>query len=180
MALTRVKNKQLFGSIATSKLASGGGFLTSSSAISNTQLPAGSIINVYQDYNARNESTVEISTSFTMEFETTVTPIASSSKFLIMLNLTVDNIGDSTFDGQLRRNVSSSETVIGDTGNAFNGNGNWGSSNFHGQGYTMTFLDTPNTSSQINYRFYIRENSGGRIRLMSTGPCGLTVMEIKG
>ena len=80
----------------------------------------------------------------------------------------------------MRRDVSGgAETVIGDTGNAFNDCSNgFGNGNCHGIGYTMQFLDSPATTTNLEYKFYMRET--GDIRMMSTGPASITAMEIAG
>ncbi len=145
-----------------------------------SQMPTNSIINVKQQYRARNTTTVLLTTSFSEFLTVSVTPATTSSKFLITVSFTVDKIGDSHFDAQLRRDVSGgSETVIGDTGNAFNDCANGFSNvNCHGIGYHMQFIDSPSTTTNLEYKFYMRET--GDIRLMSTAPASITAMEIAG
>ena len=80
MALTRVKNNQLSGSIATSKLASGSSFLTS---VATSNMPAGSIIQV--QHTKTNTKTTTTSgtmgdaTNLTLSF----TPLLASSTLKI-------------------------------------------------------------------------------------------------
>tara|TARA_R100001163_G_C5062802_1_gene199959 strand:+ start:277 stop:789 length:513 start_codon:yes stop_codon:yes gene_type:complete len=145
-----------------------------------SKMPANSIINVKQQFRMRVTDTILLTTSFTEFLAVSVTPATTSSKFWVSVSICVDKIGDSHFDAQLRRDVSGgSETVIGDTGNAFNDCANGFSSvNCHGIGYTMQFIDSPATTTALEYKFYMRET--GDIRMTSTGPASITAMEIAG
>ena len=149
--------------------------------ITGAKMPAGSAIQVKEHYRSRSSTTINLSTSFEAVLTTLVTPLDVNSTFCVRVDFCADILGDSHFDAQLRRDVSGgSETTIGDTGNAFNDCGNLGSANQHGIGYSMSFIDTPNTTSNIEYKFYARENSGGNIRLLVEAPMSMTVTEIKG
>ena len=162
--------------MALTKLNFGG----SQTALVASNMPSNSIIDVKQQFRARNTDTILLTTSFTEFLAVSVTPATTSSKFYVTVSFVVDKIGDSHFDAQLRRDVSGgSETVIGDTGNAFNDCSNgFGSGNCHGIGYTMQFIDSPATTTNLEYKFYMRET--GDIRLMSTAPASITAMEIAG
>ena len=173
MALTKLN----FGGSQTALVASNIPSLTSS------QMPSNSIINVKQTFRMRVTDTILLTSSFSEFLAVAITPTTTNSKFWVSVSICVDKIGDSHFDAQLRRDVSGgSETTIGDTGNAFHdcANGVSGSSNAHGLGYTMQFIDSPATITLLEYKFYMRENSGGDIRMTSTGPASITAMEIAG
>ena len=149
-------------------------------ALSSSQMPSNSIINVKQQFRTRSSNTILLTTNFSEFLTVSVTPATTSSKFWVSVSFCVDKIGDSHFDAQMRRDVSGgAETVIGDTGNAFNDCSNgFGNGNCHGIGYTMQFLDSPATTTNLEYKFYMRET--GDIRMMSTGPASITAMEIAG
>ena len=147
--------------------------------LTGTKMPAGSVLQVKEHYRSRSSTTINLSTSFEAVLTTLVTPLNANSTFCVRVDFCADILGDSHFDAQLRRDVSGgSETTIGDTGNAFNDCVNLGSANQHGIGYSMSFIDTPNTTSNIEYKFYARET--GNIRLLVEAPMSMTVTEIKG
>ena len=159
------------------------GTVTNTFATSNiptltaTQFPTGAVLQVLNTFDER--TAFNLSTSFQEFLNVTITPSNSSTKILVLVTITADLIGDSHFDAKLERDISGGATTeIGGT-NMFTDTGNHGSANQHGIGYSMSFLDTHGTTSAVEYKFSMKENSGGDVRMSNTGPASITVMEIK-
>lgn len=178
MPIQRLKIKaNRLPSIPTSKLASGSSFLTSVSASDVTSnLPSGSVLNTVTAYHT---TSTEISTSYTTYVNPSITPSSSSSKILVIVTICVDIIGDSNFTAVIKRSIGGTQSPLNpDIGSSFYGSGNFGSANQHGLCYAITTLDSPNTTSSIEYRLQLVES--GRVLLSHSGDTSIVLMEIKG
>ena len=146
MALTKLN----FGGSQTALVAS------NIPALSSTQLPSNSIINTVTEYHT---TSTEISTSFTTYVSPSITPTATNSKILVLVTFTVDIIGDSNFNAKVLRSIGgASDSVLNpDIGESFYGAGNLGSANQHGLCYAINTIDSPNTTSAVEYKLQLRE-----------------------
>ena len=167
MALTKLN----FGGSQTALVAS------NIPALSSTQLPSNSIINMVTEYHS---TSTEISTSFATYISPSITPTATSSKILVFVTICVDIIGDSYFNAKVLRSIGgASDSVLSpDIGESFFGAGNLGSANQHGLGYAINMIDSPNTTSAVEYKLQLKENN--RVLLSHSGHSSVTLMEIKG
>ena len=158
MALTRVKNNQLTGSIATSKLASGSSFLTS--------LPSGSVLQVAAISQA-------------------ITPSATSSKILVIgaieIHLYASVRVDATVD--FVRIVGGATTGL-DSNTLYNLHGSGTYYPYESDKMPFMFLDSPNTTSEITYAIRFKQGgSSGTIYSCTAnglGASNLICQEIKG
>ena len=169
MALTRVK---------TPALSQGSSFLTSVTASDVTSnLPSGSIVNTVTEYHT---ASTEISTSMTTYVSPSITPTATSSKILVLVTICVDILGDSNFTARVKRSIGgASDTNLNpDIGNSFYGSGNFGSANQHGLCYSINAIDSPNTTSAVEYKLQFSDVN--RVLLSHSGDTRVTLMEMKG
>jgi hypothetical protein len=154
------------------------------------QLPAGSVLQVVQTVKTDTFSTASTSFVDITGLSVTITPTSSSNKILVICNLQIQTVGTATVGCRLVRD--STAIFIGDAAGSrprasavTNGNSNF---NWAGQS-SMTFLDSPATTSATTYKVQMYEgqgntgyvgrtsqdnnsNDGGRV------PCQITVMEI--
>ena len=140
----------------------------------------GSIINTVTEYHT---ASTEISTSFTTYISPLITPTATNSKILILATICVDIIGDSNFTARLARSIggASNSVLNPDIGNSFYGSGNLGNANQHGLGYAIIAIDSPNTTSAVEYKLQMYEQGNtARVLLSHSGDSSVTLMEIKG
>ena len=138
---------------------------------------SGSVINTVSEYHT---TSTEISTTMTTYVSPSITPTATNSKILVLVTICVDIIGDSYFNARVKRSIggASDSNLNPDIGNSFYGSGNLGSANQHGMGYAIIALDSPNTTSAVEYKLQLSET--GRILLSHSGDTSVTLMEIKG
>jgi len=85
-----------------------------------------------------------------------ITPTASSSKILIMFNLTIYKTGgDNEIDVRILRDIGGTTTKTVETGSIATSN-----SNDHYDTLGVTTNDSPNTTSQITYTVQFRRTAG--------------------
>ena len=188
------------GSTVLDLPATSGTILTSASAISassittgtlpKAQLPTGSVLQVIQTVKTDTFSTTSTSFVDITGLSVSITPTSSSSKILVIANLQIQTTATSTIGCRLVRGATA--IFVGDAAGSrpqasavtnVQSNYNWS-----GQS-SMTFLDSPATTSATTYKVQIYEgqgntgyvgrtfddqnsNSSGRV------PCQITVMEI--
>jgi len=155
--------------------------LNNNSLSSVTALPAGvggKVLQVVTFTNDTKESTTN--TSFTGSTKRlSITPSATSSKILIV------------YSGTSRHNNNSSHctyTLYRETTSTNLGNSTDGINQIYnagGLGYanlSMTYLDSPSTSSSVEYRVYFKSQAGGTTADLGGGNARsvLTLMEIAG
>jgi hypothetical protein len=146
-----------------------------SQSIPKTALPTGSVLQVITDTQPGEQSTT--STSFVdTALSITITPTSATSKIFIVYTGSAGN--DGTQESYL--------TLLRDStnlGNATTGMMRiWfpGSSNFHFSGMSMSFLDSPATTSATTYKVQFRTNSGTVYISGGNATDSLTVFEIAG
>lgn len=133
--------------------------------------PAGHVVQV-KSFSSNSDNSYTSGTYADTVFSLSITPTSSSNKILILWDCEVTVQGDTNFDLRLMRD--STQIFL-----AYQGAGNFGSSNQHGHGYSANYLDSPSTTSAITYKFQVKENSSGTVRI--TGEAGggtITLMEI--
>lgn len=140
-------------------------------------VPTGHIIQVVQ---STTESTIDFhSSQYANLMNVDITPTSSSSKFLVMFSGIIDSIGDSYFHARFSKTVGGTKSTIYDAW--AHGALNFGSSNQHGGGYAMNYIDTPGTTDTITYHIDGHDIGGNtNCRLNASGSSTLTVMEISG
>ena len=141
-------------------------------------LSSGMVLNTVSTY---HDTSTNLSTSFVTRFTGTITPSATNSKILILTQFCVDILGDSSCTAKVVRHVSGSSATDLPIGNHFAGAGNFGSSNQHGLSYGIHYLDSPNTTNEIDYDFQILEaGNSSNVLLSHSGHSSMLLMEIKG
>jgi len=141
-------------------------------------LPSGSsggIIQVKQTLYGTHTTPSNTSFAALSGFTVSITPTRSDSKILITLNLSIEVRSSSIIAIQLTRGGSSIFTNLG---------GMRGDGSAQGGYVSMTYLDSPATTSALTYGVETKSNSGGYAinNYMGSGPCNsfLTVMEVSG
>jgi len=157
-----------------------------------TSYSPGKVLQV-QNVNLTSSNTTVSNTSFgATEVTDQITPSATSSKVLVMMSLTLgmyEGSGTGNF-GQVAiyRSIAGgtySKVGFGNADNAYTGQGGFGSGTEidSARPCNLSFVDSPNTTSAVDYKLYIRlnvaSNGGDNI---NTGPSNLqrsvTLMEI--
>ena len=165
-----------------------GTILTGSSAITRSQLPAGSILQVVQ---TTKTNTFSISsTSFTdiTGLSVSITPISASNKILVFGDISIGGASGNFIIIQLVR--GSTAVYIGTEALTYIGTRNWypnsdsGADNTSMGSLSAIFLDSPATTSSTTYKFQVRV-TGGTGSINSRSSVGdtsmassITVMEI--
>jgi hypothetical protein len=140
-------------------------------------LPAGSsggIIQVkqslYNTYDTFNNSSFAAVSGLTVS----ITPTRSDNKILITLNLLVEARSNSVIAVELTRGGSS----------IFTNEGGYRGTSAHGGYITMTYLDSPATTSAVTYGVQTRSSNGNYTfnNYIGSGPANsfITVMEVSG
>ena len=174
-----VSNAKITG-MASSKLTGALPAISGASLTGIDNVSSGSIINTVTEYHS---TSTEISTSFTTYVSPSITPTATNSKILILVTICVDIIGDSNFNAKVLRSIGgASDSVLNpDIGESFFGAGNLGSANQHGLCYPINIIDSPNTTSAVEYKLQLKEGGNtARVLLSHSGDTSVTLMEIKG
>ena len=160
--------------------------------INYANLSTGKVLQI-QNVNFTGSNTAVSSTTFSAtEVTDQITPSAADSKVLVMMTLTLgmyENSGTGNFcQAAIYRQVDGggySKVSYGNADNAIDGQGGFGSGTeiSSNRFVTFQFLDSPNTTTAVDYKLYIRlsVNSGGGDSV-NTGPSNLqrtvTLMEI--
>ena len=114
------------------------------------------------------------STSYTKAGNTldvVITPSATSSKLLLMYTGEFSTDGNSVFIGTIFRDTTNLETSSDQGFRAANVTDN--------SAWSVIYLDSPSTTSEITYSIQFRGNAGTTVRLASGNrPHSFTVMEI--
>jgi hypothetical protein len=164
-----------------------GTILTTGGTIAASQLPAGSVLQVVQT--TKNDTTSTTTTGSFVDItgmSVSITPSSASNKVLVMFSITTSN---STAD------QNDCIQLVRDSTNIASGTGAGTvnctlfmreNSNASVQTGSMTFLDSPATTSAVTYKLQWRAQSGGTLYLNRRGIntdlitfSTITVMEIK-
>ena len=143
-------------------------------SLTSSQMPTGSVIQVVQATGDTDPETATTSTTFVATGSyASITPSSTSSKILAMVNggflLCAAGSNGIAF-AQLYRDGSD----VGCPSMRVRNDGNVGEAPM-----SLCFLDSPNTTSSVTYKVYIKGN-GGSIQLNNHEPqsCKVTLMEI--
>jgi hypothetical protein len=137
------------GSVGTSQLAD--------ASITSAKLASGVGGKVLQVVSATTSSaTSTTSTSFVAtNLSVSITPSSASNKILIISH----GSGSATSGNESYITLYRDATNLG---NATYGMINWGSSTASmAEGFGLTYLDSPSTTSAINYKYYFKVSGGG-------------------
>jgi len=125
---------------------------------------------LYNTYATYNNSSFAALSGFTVN----ITPTRSDSKILIILNLLLETRSSSIIAVELTRGGSS----------IFTNEGGYRGTNPHGGYISMTYLDSPATTSSVTYGVQTRSSNGDYTlnNYVGSGPANsfLTVMEVSG
>ena len=158
--------------MALSKIADAGLDLTAAAipVLNSSSMPAGSVIQVAQDVLATQIASNTGSTHVDIGLQVQLTPTSSSNKFLISGNVFMSSSYNNMSHALiLQRSVgggSFSDVGIGTSGGLGYGVTAWwtksGADATVGDGWQLTFeyLDSPATSSTVDYRIMARAYSG--------------------
>ena len=160
MALTRLNNRSI-----TAVTALPSGIDIPAGTIVSADLPSGSVVQVAKAYDT---STTVYSPGSGYQFvrvglTASITPKFSNSKIAIIATVNAMNNGNRSM-GQIRRYAGGSEVVAGDytTVSGYS----WNIPDFYTNGsndllkhMTVTLIDSPNTTSAIEYRTYLSSDS---------------------
>ena len=166
----KVENIQTSSGSGTITLGQSGETITSSAAMGSGM---GKVLNVYTNVNTTADSTT--STSFVASSSAiTLTPVSSSSKFLLLFN----SVGEVTNGGRPEFTFFRDSTNIGaGHNNSIVRDQDIGNINVS---YGMHKLDSPSTSSQIVYKMFFRSDNGNQLFAVAGGEANFTIMEIAG
>lgn len=154
----------------------GGNLSTASRGISSSSVPAGSIIQVVQAFKTDTYSTSSTSLADVPGLSVTLTPNSSSSKFLIMVNMTYL---DTFYTAHLALIRNSTEIGMADA--ASNRPRNFlfysNSTNAGADGQwvrdSMVYIDSPSTLSATTYKLQAsarRDGQGGTFYINRSAP----------
>lgn len=149
-----------------------GTVLTSASSLTASQLPAGSVLQVVNATTSTLSSTS--STSFVAtNLTASITPTSSANKILIIVN----GIGwASAINVYAYYTIARGTTVLS--------SGNTGLARFYNNDgavpISMSWLDSPATTSSTSYTVYFKRGASGTANFVDTTDTGvITLMEIK-
>jgi hypothetical protein len=185
------------GTTVLSLPASSGTFITTGSSgqsIPRAALPTGSVLQVVQSIKTDRQTTSSTTWVDVTGLSVTITPTSASNRILVMAS--VNTIGTGDGNGLYVNLVRNSTTIVSTTagGNSQEQGGAWGVSG--GGGMTsgndnrkyanpsLTYLDSPATTSATTYKVQARVSGGtGSINSWplnndQSSVCSLTVMEI--
>jgi len=164
-------------------------------AVESGDLPAGSVIQVV--HTNKTDTQVISTTSYTEVMSLTITPTNTSSKFLVIPNIAM-GVDDqfALFSWRIARNgdnsifIADSSSRHQSTGGTFSDG--FGANLYTGVSNSTTFLDEPNSVSELTYSVEARSSNGSRPIYINRGSnttnigdrgvttSSLTVMEIAG
>ena len=125
---------------------------------------------LYNTYVTFNNSSFAALSGFTVD----ITPTRSDSKILIILNLLLEARSSSIIAVELTRGGTE----------IFTNEGGYRGTSSHGGYITMTYLDSPSTTSAVTYGVQTRSSNGDYTlnNYIGAGPANsfLTVMEVSG
>ena len=173
----------------------GSGGVTGLTALPDSAMTSGSVIKVKSAFSTGKITTSSTSFQDIPGLDITITPTSSSSKFLIFVNMGVSHQTTSgTLHLGLARTISGTTTYPSefsdsdDTTNKIH----FGNEALYGMfSHSAHFLDSPNTTSAVNYKYQVRTYSSS-VGTVSVGvrngsnqndldqTQNLTVMEIVG
>ena len=155
--------------------------INSSAAIAGTKLvmPTGSVLQVVST--ASTAEKTSSSTTYADVFSTSITPTSASSKILVLLNLNSCKCWNN--DTMLEIKLLRDSTILGYPASNASDTGNANTSAIGS--ISISYLDSPSTTSAITYKTQFRSAKGGSYaRINETynvaSTSTLTLMEIAG
>jgi len=141
--------------------------LSQSQILSAINMPTGSIIQTVQ-YASTSLFTTTSSTYTSTGISASITPLFSTSRILIMMNLTTGNdVGNNTGFAQIYRNGSSLSYTVMDSYNS-------ASSEYMNQ--SMSYIDSPATTSALTYAIYMMSNNNSSVVRICPNGCISTLI----
>lgn len=146
-------------------------------ALESTAIGSGAVRQVV--YSNWNTDTSTTSNSFVDSgLQATITPSSSSSKILVIMS-TPSRKPNSDVNLQIRITRNGSQIIIPITYLAWNGNTIWAQ-----ETYSMTYLDSPSSTSALTYKLQFLNMNGGTSTAVSlnhdSSYSHMTLMEIAG
>ena len=160
-------------------------FSNSTTLASAAEAAGGKLLQVQNaDFTGSNTAVTAASFGAT-EVTDQITPSATSSKILVMMSLTLGMYENSGTGNHCQAAIYKQVGGGGYADNSFDGQSGFGSGTEINSSrfVTLQFLDSPNTTSAVDYKLYIRLSvSSGGGDSVNTGPSNLqrsvTLMEI--
>jgi hypothetical protein len=149
-----------------------GGLTNASQSVQKSALPAGTVLQVLTDIQQGEQSTTSSSFTNTV-LSVSITPTSSTSKIFLLYTGSAGNDG-----------TQESFLTFAKNGTNLLGSGGamriWfaGSSSYHFGGFSMSYLDSPATTSATTYSVQFRTNSGVVYISGANATDSLTVWEI--
>jgi len=161
------------------------------SANINSNLPAGSVLQVVSTFKSDTFSTSSTSMVDITGMSVSITPTSATSRILVLINLTVGPAGGNFAPVNLVRNGTNiaqptTSSTYQATLNNYSGEGSGFLAGSAQPQYALSFLDSPATTSALTYKLQIYTTGG--TAFVNTRPASqngtctstLTIMEIKG
>ncbi len=149
-----------------------------SGQVPDANAPSGSVIQVVQAVYSGSAVTSTSSTPVATGLSVAITPTSSSSKILVICNpnwaINSSGSNDGTGLGAIYRNSTSIYSLICRVYSYFGASGN-----YINTGQSLVYLDSPATTSETTYQFYISLQSGSSAQFQGDGQkSSITVLEI--
>ena len=153
------------------------GTVLTSAGVPASAMPAGSVLQVVQVNIATAQSTTSASYVDATGLSLNITPSSASNKILVMAHLEVGiGVNGANTHGRFRVFRDSAITVVFQSMRNFDYNG---SGVYSAGSIALTALDSPNTTSPVNYKVQFNQVSGDTMYVCGeNGWSTLTVMEI--
>jgi len=169
MPISQIENNALASTgLSATKLTTG--------TLPKAQLPTGSVLQVAQGWKTDTFSTTSTSLQDVSGLSVTLTPLSSSSKFLIMVNMTYLN---TFYTGHVALIRNGTEIAMADAAGSRPRNFLFYSNSTNGGGdgqwvrESMDYLDSPATASAITYKIQAsarRDGQGGTMFINRSNP----------
>ena len=107
------------------------------------------------------------------QFNCSITPTSTSSKILILVSLGAVSGESNTQGFQVRRNGSEIDAMRANSNGSrprltFRGSRNWAGDSNHTEGAHIIMLDSPGTTSSVQYRLYVKGESNSTVYINRT------------
>ena len=138
----------------------------------------GKVLQVIQTASATDFSTSSTSFVEVTTLSTSITPSSASNKILVLINFVMENVGNYT--------TSYFTAYRDNTTNLGNENSGYsfervGVANGMSAGFSICYLDSPNTTSSTTYDLYVKNDSGSLTHVgRESATKTMTLMEISG
>lgn len=153
-----------------------GTMMLTDTGVTTAQMPAGSVLQVVQNYTT-SVAGITTSTATYTGFSATITPTSASSKILVSMNPSLSVNGSPGYNG------TAVALIYRDTSQVYHmyyRNYDYGGSAIYTTAaMSLVYLDSPNTTSSVEYKLYLQINTGSSTYLNSDGGySSITLLEI--